>query len=53
MRSIEGANVAFESLKFPGHYMSVGKDGVAKLEARPLESQEMQFTIRIKVRIYN
>ena len=49
IRSVSGAIVAFESLKFPGHYLSVGKDGLVKLEQHSLESQNVRFTVRVSV----
>ena len=30
VRPVSGAIVAFESVKFPGHYLSVGKDDLGK-----------------------
>ena len=47
--SISGAIVAFESLKFPGHYLSVGKYDLVKLEQRSLESKNVHFTVRVSV----
>ena len=54
VRSVSGAIVAFESVKFPGHYLSVGKDdlgkdGLIKLEQELLESKNVQFTVRVNV----
>ena len=49
IRSISGAIVAFESLKFPGHYLSVDKDSSVKLKQHSLESQDVQFTVRVSV----
>ena len=49
MRLIAGANVAFESVKFPGNYLSVGPDGLVKLVSLHLESVNVQFTIRVIV----
>ena len=49
IRSVSGAIVAFESLKFPGHYLSVGEDGFVKLKQHSLESQNVQFTVRVSV----
>lgn len=49
IRSISGAIVAFESIKYPGHYISVGTDGVARLEERDMETKHIQFTVRVNV----
>ena len=49
VRSISGAIVAFESVKFPGHHLSVGKDGLVTLEEHSLESKDVQFTVRVSV----
>lgn len=49
IRSISGADVAFESIKFPGHFISVGREGVARLEGRNMETQYTRFTVRVNV----
>ena len=51
VRSISGPVVAFESLKFPGHFVSIGKNGLAKVERRGLDSDHVQFTVRINVSV--
>ena len=51
VRGVEERYVVFESIKFPGHYINVGKDSVAKLDAHPRGSHKVQFTIRINVSI--
>ena len=49
IHTIEGAIVAFESVRFPGHFMNIGTDGLAKLEGRDMESQDVHFIVRVKV----
>ena len=45
------AVVAFESVKFPGHFVSLsaGKGGVATLVEQEVESLNVQFTVFVKV----
>lgn len=52
IRSISGPIVAFESIKFPGHFMSMGRDGVVKLEGRNMETNSVQFIVRVHVSEY-
>jgi hypothetical protein len=49
IRTIEGPIVAFESVRFPGHFMSISSDGLAKLEGREIESHNVHFTVRVKI----
>ena len=49
IHSIAGPVVAFESIKFPGHFMSVGRDGVVRLDGRDMETNHVRFTVRVNV----
>jgi hypothetical protein len=47
IRTLGGAVVAIESLKFPGHFLSFDRSGNAMVHRWPLEAQDVQFTIRV------
>ena len=51
IRSISGAVVAFESVKFPGHFLSVRRDsGVVKLEKLDGSGvNHVHFIVRVNV----
>ena len=49
VHGISGHVVAFESAKFPGHYMTVGRGNKINLEARDSETSDIQFTVRVNV----
>lgn len=49
IRGISGATVAFESVKFPSHFLSIAADGLVRLESRSLDSINVQFTLRANV----
>ena len=50
VRSIHGAIVALESVKFSGHFVSVsGKSDILILERAELKSHCIQFTVYVSV----
>ena len=48
-RTLGGAVVAIESIKFPGHFVSFNQQGHAKVHKWTLEAPDVQFTIRVNV----
>ena len=49
VRDIHEAIVAFESAKFPGHFVTIAKNGVAMLEREEPKSYFVQFTVYARV----